>query len=176
MAYKIFTVSATEPEFGISMLNQFLASHPVTHVERRFHAHEGEAFWSFCISYASKKAHENPTKAAAFAKVDYKEVLNEEHFKIFARLRELRKEIAEELSIPVFAIFTNEQLAEMSRRSIRSLADLRNINGIGDKKIKAYGQRFLDVLIQMDTQGSEQNDEETPAELGTKDDLFGGNP
>ena len=52
-------------------------------------------------------------RAATGPKIDYKEVLNEVDFAVFARLRDLRKVISDKEAIPAYSIFTNEQLAAM---------------------------------------------------------------
>ena len=49
-------------------------------------------------------------------KVDFKEVLSDPEFAVFARLRALRKERADAEGVPAYALFTNEQLAEMVQR------------------------------------------------------------
>jgi superfamily II DNA helicase RecQ len=79
-------------------------------------------------------------------RVDYREVLSDGEFRVFAHLRDLRKEIANKEAVPVYAVFTNEQLAEMARRLPRSKAALAQINGIGDAKTQKYGQSFLDRI------------------------------
>ena len=65
-------------------------------------------------------------RPAGGARVDYKEILNEEDFRLFAQLRELRKQVAEEMSVPLFAIFSNEQLAEIARQSVDSVDRLNS--------------------------------------------------
>jgi hypothetical protein len=46
------------------------------------------------------------------AKVDYRELLSAGDFVLFAKLRILRKGMAEREAVPAYALFTNEQLAE----------------------------------------------------------------
>ena len=60
-------------------------------------------------------------------KVDYKEILTPEQFAVFARLRELRKEIASREAVPVYTIFTNEQLSQMVQASPDSMVALGNL-------------------------------------------------
>jgi superfamily II DNA helicase RecQ len=75
--------------------------------------------------------------------VDYREVLNPEQFEVFSKLRELRKQIAEKESIPVYAVFTNEQLAAMVQTQADSKTKLKAIEGVGDARIDKYGEEFL---------------------------------
>ena len=51
--------------------------------------------------------------------MDYKEILKSEDFAVFARLRDLRKEIAQAEAVPVYTVFTNEQLAQLVDRHNR---------------------------------------------------------
>ena len=71
-------------------------------------------------------------------KTDYKEVLNERDFALFSKLQEVRKKIAEENGLPVYAVCTNEQLAEVAKRRPSTLADCTKIEGIGQGKKDKY--------------------------------------
>ena len=81
-------------------------------------------------------------------KVDYRERLSPEDFAVFARLREVRKEIAQADAVPVYAIFTNEQLAQMVQARATTKAALEKIAGVGDARIEKYGPRVLEFLHQ----------------------------
>jgi ATP-dependent DNA helicase RecQ len=48
--------------------------------------------------------------------------------------------------VPVYTIFTNEQLAQMVQAKAQHRADLERIAGVGDARIEKYGPRFLEVL------------------------------
>lgn len=62
------------------------------------------------------------------------------------RLRDLRQIIAKEESVPVYTIFTNEQLAAMVTSNAHSLNELGKIDGIGEARLAKYGSRFLDSM------------------------------
>ncbi|MBI4754199.1 MAG: HRDC domain-containing protein [Betaproteobacteria bacterium] len=49
-------------------------------------------------------------------RIDYREVLNEQDFAVFADLRRLRKGLAEQDGVPAYALFTNEQLVALRAR------------------------------------------------------------
>ncbi len=101
------------------------------------------SYWTFCVGYL-----DGTEKLPVMRKgrIDYREVLNERDFAVFAKLRRLRKEIAEREGVPAYALFTNEQLAEMVTGRVSSLADLQAIDGIGEAKLKKYGETFLAEL------------------------------
>src|SRR5208282_989818 len=84
--------------------------------------------------------------SAKRGKVDFKDVLSEPEFAVFARLRALRKELADGEGVPAYALFTNEQLAEMVRRRVTSRATLGEVPGVGDARIEKYGEKFLRIL------------------------------
>ena len=72
-------------------------------------------------------------------KVDYKEVLKPEDFEVFSRLRDWRKAEAEQEGVPVYGVFTNEQLAEMVRQRAGTKAALKGIAGVGEARVEKYG-------------------------------------
>jgi superfamily II DNA helicase RecQ len=57
----------------------------------------------------------------------------------------LRKEIAAAEAVPVYTIFTNEQLATMVREHVITKGDLEKIAGVGDARVLKYADRFLAV-------------------------------
>lgn len=81
-------------------------------------------------------------KSAPRNRVDYKEILSPEDFELFAKLRELRKELAAEEAVPVYAVCTNEQLAEIAKQKPETVADLKKIDGLGKAKMEKYGERL----------------------------------
>jgi superfamily II DNA helicase RecQ len=99
--------------------------------------------WTVCVTTESGHA---KTETPPRNRVDYREVLSDEDFTVFATLRTLRKEIAEQEGVPPYALFTNEQLAEIVRRRAETATDLKQINGIGPSRIQKYGERFLNEL------------------------------
>ncbi len=93
--------------------------------------------------------------------MDYREVLSAEDFAVFAKLRDLRKEIAQGEAVPVYTIFTNEQLAKMVQAKATTKAALEKVAGVGDARIEKYGARVLEVL----TQSGKKDDEASPRPL-----------
>ena len=73
-------------------------------------------------------------------------------------LREHRKTLATEQSIPAYMIFHDATLAEMTERQPQTLEQLGRISGIGERKLEAYGQGFLDVILANAGTDNEQND------------------
>ncbi len=148
MQLKMFSVSALAPGEGAEEMNRFLRAHRVLSLEKRLVGLDAAAYWAVCIQYLERSVVgsragglENPR-----SKVDYKEVLNEEDFAVFARLRELRKTLAEKEAVPPYAVFTNEQLAAMVTQKSDSLTALGQVEGVGASRLEKYGPAFLEFL------------------------------
>jgi RecQ family ATP-dependent DNA helicase len=62
---------------------------------------------------------------------------------LFDRLRGLRKTVADERGAPAYIIFSDATLREIARIRPLSLTDLRAVKGVGDRKLRDFGQRFI---------------------------------
>jgi len=67
--------------------------------------------------------------------------------KLFEILRALRKKIADEERMPPYIVFSDVALKKMSTRYPQSLETFREINGVGEVKLKKYGSQFLEKII-----------------------------
>ena len=65
---------------------------------------------------------------------------------LFETLRELRKSIASENSVPAYVVFHDPALRDMARQRPSTPAAMANISGVGEKKLKAYGERFVEAI------------------------------
>jgi len=61
-------------------------------------------------------------------------------------LREWRRTAAKEQNTPAFVVLHDTTLEEICRRRPRSMAELRNITGIGERKAELYGKGLLAAL------------------------------
>lgn len=66
---------------------------------------------------------------------------------LFERLRVLRREIAEEREVPAYVVFGDATLREMARIKPQSLAQLREVKGVGSKKLSTFGDVFLEAIV-----------------------------
>lgn len=163
MPFKIFTVSIRDTGPAETELNAFLASHRVLAVDRRWVEQGPDSFWSFCVDFMVQEASGPHSKHRAKPRgKDYKELLSPKDFAIYARLRELRKDIAQAEAVPTYTVFTNEQLAQMVLVKVRSKADLARIDGVGEARLEKYAARFLELLSIEEHDGqTEQGGDET---------------
>ena len=67
---------------------------------------------------------------------------------MFARLRQVRKEMAQAEAVPVYTVFTNEQLAQMVQARATTRAALEKIAGVGERGSRSTAPRILDSLRQ----------------------------
>ncbi|CFX06128.1 DNA helicase, ATP-dependent, RecQ type, bacterial [Syntrophomonas zehnderi OL-4] len=65
---------------------------------------------------------------------------------LFDLLRIRRKEIAGREGVPPYVIFHDSTLKEMSCRVPRDQEEMLDIPGVGENKLKKYGQQFLEVI------------------------------
>ena len=131
MQYKIFTIPVTDDGSSLEEMNHFLRSHKVLEAEQQLVSTKNGAHWHFCIKYLANALPDN--KPQNTPKIDYKEILDEKTFAVFSMLREIRKKIAEEDGMPVYAVFTNEELANIASLDEIMTETIKTIKGIGDK-------------------------------------------
>jgi ATP-dependent DNA helicase RecQ len=62
---------------------------------------------------------------------------------LFDRLRQLRKQLADERGVPPYIVFSDVSLRQMARFYPQHEADFSRINGVGDKKRREYGTAFM---------------------------------
>lgn len=65
---------------------------------------------------------------------------------LFEALRQLRKRLADAASVPPFIVFSDAVLTEITIHLPQNADELLAINGIGPKKLAAYGEEFLAVI------------------------------
>ncbi len=65
---------------------------------------------------------------------------------LFDRLRETRANLAKENNVPAYVIFHDKTLREMAAEKPASLDAMLTISGVGEAKLKRYGQALLDVI------------------------------
>jgi ATP-dependent DNA helicase RecQ len=66
--------------------------------------------------------------------------------KLFAKLRHLRKQIADDENLPPYVIFSDVSLSEMSELMPTNDSQFLSITGVGHIKLDKYGQAFLSEI------------------------------
>ena len=153
MGLRFFTVPVQDSAGPESELNGFLSSHKVLAIKRRWVDLGTNSFWAICVVYLSASTiSKSQETTLSRSRVDYKTILHQEEFDVFSQLRQLRKEMAQAEAVPVYALFTNEQLAQMVQRRCRTKSELLGIEGVGEAKVDKYAERLLPFLIALKEQ------------------------
>ncbi len=158
MQYRVFTIPCTGDADAEEAMNTFLRAHRVVSVAKELVALSEGMSWCFCVEYLSGGENhiENRSFDKTTGRVDYKKLLSDDDFALFAKLRDVRKEIALQEAVPVYTVCTNEHLSQMAVNRPQSLEDLKKISGFGGGKTKKYGSLFLAVIEPSNKQEEEQ--------------------
>lgn len=148
MQVAIFTIAGGDHQ-ALDELNRFLRGHRVLTLDREYDA----GGWSFCVTYLPP-AGVDGGGGPGMGKVDYRAVLDEKTFALFSTLRALRKQLAEQETLPPYAVFTNEQLAEIARQRCSTPAALEKITGVGAARVEKYGAAVCAAVEAYEKQSS----------------------
>ncbi|MTD39150.1 ATP-dependent DNA helicase RecQ [Erwinia sp. CPCC 100877] len=81
--------------------------------------------------------------------------------KLFAKLRKLRKAIADEENIPPYVVFNDATLIEMAEQMPLSPGEMLGVNGVGTRKLERFGRPFM-TLIREHVDGDDEQDGYSP--------------
>ncbi|KAB2844665.1 MAG: RecQ family ATP-dependent DNA helicase, partial [Melioribacteraceae bacterium] len=82
-----------------------------------------------------------------FEAVEEKQIAENYDHLLFAALRVKRKEIADEMKLPPYVIFSDKTLTEMASYFPQTKNEMLRISGLGEIKFEKYGQIFLNEII-----------------------------
>ena len=83
---------------------------------------------------------------------------------LFKMLKDLRKDLADEMELPPYVIFQDPSLMEMATTYPTNEENMSHISGVGLNKVKKFGQPFIDVIKNY----VEENDIVTAADFVVK--------
>ena len=93
------------------------------------------------------RKHRKPEKSSsANKKAKLKAELRTMDEPLFEALRECRTELANEQGVPPYVIFSDASLIEMAKKRPQTEDTFRYISGVGDMKLKHYGETFMAVI------------------------------
>lgn len=145
--YAIFSLPLYSGSPEEEELNRFLRGHRVIQTRKKLMESGAGTSWVFLVEYMEdQKSGASGRPQQSQQRVDYKEILLPEDFQLYSKMRELRKTVAESQGIPVYTVFSNDQLAEMARSRPANRADLQKLAGIGEGKADRYGAAFLELV------------------------------
>lgn len=151
MPYKHFSVPVSHGESAEDELNSFLSRHRIVVIDQQWHTQGDCAMWCYRVEYVNSRADEPPSngaggKSSMKGRVDYRELLKPTQFVIYSKLRDLRSAIALSEGCPVYAVFTNAQLASMVTNCVSTRTQLESITGVGDSRKARFADRMLEIL------------------------------
>lgn len=146
MQMKFFDVSMFQINDVESQLNLFLRSHKIISVEKHFYIQDGIGHWAILVEYLNAIQTSNATTQEKKPKVDYKQVLDEVTFEKFSKLREARKKLSTEDAVPAYMVFTDAELASISKLEDITPSELLKLDGIGVPRVEKYGVRICEMI------------------------------
>jgi ATP-dependent DNA helicase RecQ len=67
---------------------------------------------------------------------------------LFEALRQRRSALAKEQRVAAYVVFADKTLIDMARRKPTTAAEMAAVHGVGEAKLRQYGDIFLDVIRQ----------------------------
>lgn len=143
MQIKIFSIPLLSGEQVNEQMNAYLRANRIVNIEKQLCEQNGINYWTFCITSLEDNKATHNDNIEKHEKVDYKEILDENAFATFSILRSIRKQMANEEGIPAYMIFTDVELAEISRLEKLDEQSLSSLKGVGVKRVEKYGKEIL---------------------------------
>ncbi|MBE9036412.1 DNA helicase RecQ [aff. Roholtiella sp. LEGE 12411] len=112
---------------------------------------------SLAIPIAQKITWEEGSEKAAEAEI------------LLQRLRSLRKQLADEQSVPPYVIFHDSTLKLMTQVQPQTLAEFAKLSGVGSHKLAQYGEKFL---AEINAYSQKQSLPEKPVNLKPSQNLL----
>jgi hypothetical protein len=145
MRFTFFQIPVDDDGRAAERLNAFVANQPTARVERQFIANGDDSLWTFCVTTVEARSIGSPGSPPK-GRLDYKEKLAPEDFQVFDQLRRIRKELADREGVPVYGVFTNEQLEQIVLRRVASGEHLSPIAGVGPARVEKFGPAIVSAL------------------------------
>ncbi|MBV8887847.1 MAG: DNA helicase RecQ [Chroococcidiopsidaceae cyanobacterium CP_BM_RX_35] len=77
---------------------------------------------------------------------DKQDIRAEDAEMLFQKLRSLRKQIADQQSVPPYVVFADSSLKQMANVRPQTLEDFGKIPGVGSHKLAQYGSQFVNEI------------------------------
>lgn len=148
--------------FEETELNKFLEN---VAVHRVFASVVNDEFWTTLVFYDEAPP---PAKKSQFVKTVNEEIqtkpfteksakaetappepisLTAEEENIYAALRDWRNERAASDGLPPYMIAHNDSLMLMAKQRVKTIEELPNIKGFGEKRAQKYGEEILQIVV-----------------------------
>ncbi len=153
----------TEDYFGIGKdkTDNFWKSIIRQAIVHDFLSKDIETYGILKLTESGKEFLVNPREFLMVEDVDYEEVIDAQNQiaiqqptgggtaldrKLFDDLKDIRKKVAKDNSIPPFAVFQDPSLEDMALQYPTTLEELSNVFGVGEGKARKFGQEFVKYI------------------------------
>ena len=142
---KIFTFEFSEQRNGFDdqKLQDFLEGKDVVDYGEHFFIHNKLPYLTITLSYREQSRH---VQKQYDRKEDPSKELSQAEKIAYDALRSWRAVRASKEGIPPFMVVHNKQLVQMIVSGIKTKEELARIRGLGEAKVKLYGEDMLKIL------------------------------
>ncbi|MBI5630563.1 MAG: HRDC domain-containing protein [Elusimicrobia bacterium] len=149
MKLKVFTLrlNSGTGRFDESGLDEFQLGKDVIEATEHFIVHERAPTLILVVRY--REVAENLRASSEAPRKDWRGELDPAGQRIYDEMRLWRGRTAKREGMPPYLILNNRELAELAMKRPVSLAQLREINGIGEAKSQRWGEEMLAVLAKL---------------------------
>lgn len=131
---------AERGSFNEDVITAHVDGREVLSMVPHFFQHEGKPYWTLLVESRALGTRVDGARQAP------KPALSPAEEATKSRLHAWRRQRADADGVPPYVVFTNAQASEIARRAPDSLAALREVHGIGERKAARYGAEILEVV------------------------------
>lgn len=87
---------------------------------------------------------------------------------MLARLKALRRRLADSEGVPAFVVFSDATLKDMCIKRPNTLEEMLEVSGVGRRKLERYGEAFLSAISDTSQDEEQEDDIEPPKKIRRK--------
>ena len=148
MQLKILTLSfdRIKGRFDDTQLQEFIKIHSIVSVRDYLFTHNEQPYLTLVITFDPIQEYNPKYQPKAAAQDEsWKKILTEADMGMFTLLREWRGKRSKKEGVPPYILATNKELAYIVKNKPQTATDLLKIEGIGEAKVKKYGEDILAI-------------------------------
>jgi superfamily II DNA helicase RecQ len=151
MPIRIFTIPFNEETqtFHDDLVTQFCVNKRVHKIETKFFTRNHQPFWTVAIHFGQILSEEKNIRVTGTPAPEH--LLDDQQKALLLRMKEWRRQAAEDAGFPVYLVATNAHLVSIIQQKCTSLESLKLVKGFGKAKIEKYGQALTTLVQQFYT-------------------------
>lgn len=87
-------------------------------------------------------------------KAEQRQITSDPTEQLFEQLKAVRKAEADRTGVPAYVVFSDATLTDMARRRPRTIDELLQVSGVGERKSVRYGKRFIGAIRKFEGLGA----------------------